>query len=533
MTISAARPNFFLLLELNPDEKWDLAVYKKALQEKNRQWNRDSDGVAKKALLAQVNRALLPQIREVMETATLRQKEAEEARELLSRRYRIENEYFEKQLILLNLKEQAEPDEIARFIKDFKHIASAESIQKRITVKILQANEQNDHEPASLDASMISNIADRLEILHMETLYDLVQCIPQCKTATVFHAAEKIYTDEVRQHSTAESTVRVELAGFAMNLFKTDEMRARYDEALRQTSLQQLLKDLEDSAKRCKIKEIHPRQVLYYLKQAAKNGWKEQEALKHLKEHGRTRQWFVTIPESVLTEEEKHYRVDNESTQIEHMRTVDSTAPIENVQELQYHILNSAIRLYWKWPPDCQAVYISYGAGTGAIQHNTADVTTCYVSQAEYDRLGYYDISGNWDQHYSILISSIIDQGGGHIVGNGTHIHLHLHKTVLTYEIQLAQIRHRKRVLYMVVNTSGPIPPLVLISKAHGLPLKKTDGDRFYTIEGQTNKKGEMRIDLPNTILPIQTFGKLFLEDERLYNTIIINHPARKQLRLS
>jgi hypothetical protein len=85
----------------------------------------------------------------------------------------------------------------------------------------------------------------------------------------------------------------------------------------------------------------------------------------------------------------------------------------------------------------------------------------------------------------------------------------------------------------MVVNTSGPIPPLVLISKAHGLPLKKTDGDRFYTIEGQTNKKGEMRIDLPNTILPIQTFGKLFLEDERLYNTIIINHPARKQLRLS
>lgn len=534
MTIPAARPNFFLLLELNPDAEWDQAAYKKSLQEKNRQWNRDSDGVAKKALVAQVNRALMPQIRQVMETIALRQKEAEDARELLTRRYRAENEYFEKQLLLLNLKEQAEPEEILRFVKEFKYIASAESIQKRITVRTCLESERDGHiQPEPLDVSMADNIANRLEILHMKTLYEFVQCTPQSETATIFHAAEQVYTDEIRQQPTPEITVKVELAGFAMSLFKTEEMRARYDEALRQSSLKQLLKDLEDSLKRCKIKELHPRQVLYYFEKAAEIGWQRQEALEHLKTYGRTRQWFITLPAPEPAAGEIARNLPAIRTYHEYISTVPSSAAIEDVQELQYHILKSAIRLYWKWPQDCQAVYISYSDETGMIQHNIEGVTTYYVSLSDYNRLGYYDINGTWDQHYSILISPIVDRDGLHVVGNGTHIHLHLHKTVLTYEIEPAQIMHRKRLLYMIVNATGPIPPLILISKAHGLPLKKTDGDRFYLIEGQTNKKGEIRIELPNTPLPPQTFGKLFLEDDRLYNTITIHHPARKQLRLS
>ena len=135
MMMPPTRPNFFLLLELNPDETWDQALFESALQEKTRQWNRDSMGIAKKALPAQASRALLPQIHQVMENRTLRKKEASEARKLLATRFQVEHENFEKQLMLLNMKEVAEPEEIDLFIKEFKNIIPTRIIQQRITGK--------------------------------------------------------------------------------------------------------------------------------------------------------------------------------------------------------------------------------------------------------------------------------------------------------------------------------------------------------------------------------------------------------------
>ncbi|MBV9259547.1 MAG: hypothetical protein JO215_16145 [Ktedonobacteraceae bacterium] len=295
--IEPTRPNFFLLLELNPDEPWVPMLYQKALQDKIRQWSRDSMSIAKKALPAQANRALLPHIREVMENLELRNKEAEEARKLLATRYQAAYARFEKQLMLLNLKGSAKQEEIELFCKEFKHIMPSRELKRLIKVKIHQAHPPTSHLPQLLDASMIKNIEDRLEIIHAQTLYELLRSPRKSTTSALFQAAQALYADEVRKHPTAEVTTRIELAGFAMNLFKTDEMRARYEETLRQMSLQQLLKDITESTRRSEIKEVHPRQVLYYLKKAEEAGWSEEEALDQLKEHGRTQQWFITVPQ--------------------------------------------------------------------------------------------------------------------------------------------------------------------------------------------------------------------------------------------
>jgi hypothetical protein len=113
-------------------------------------------------------------------------------------------------------------------------------------------------------------------------------------------------------------------------------------------------------------------------------------------------------------------------------------------------------------------------------------------------------------------------------------IHIHLHKTTLTYEIQPPRLLYRRRTIYIVADKPGPIPALVLVSKSGSLPTQRADGNIFHRIEGRVNKKGEMSIDLPNLPLPSPTFAKLFLEDDRLYNTIIIHHPSSyEQLRLS
>ncbi len=55
MSIDNTRPNFYILLGLNPDESWDQAKFERVLREKRTQWSLDGSGVAKKAIVAKKN----------------------------------------------------------------------------------------------------------------------------------------------------------------------------------------------------------------------------------------------------------------------------------------------------------------------------------------------------------------------------------------------------------------------------------------------------------------------------------------------
>jgi hypothetical protein len=285
------------------------------------------------------------------------------------------------------------------------------------------------------------------------------------------------------------------------------------------------------------IKEVHPRQTQYYLKEAVEAGWQEQEALEQLKEYGRTHHWCITIPMKIEPEKQHNNDTENIYDIPSHLIPISLTQPpaqIENVQQVQYYILHSTIRLYWQWPDGCQAVYISYGDRSEVIEHHTPSVTTLYVSRSEYEELGFYDIKGIIHQRLSILISAIMEHHGLQITANGVTIHIYLHKTTLTYEIQPPRLLYRRRTIYIVTDKAGPLPALVLVSKLDSLPEHRADGNIFHRIKGRVNKKGEISIDLPNTPLPSPTFGKLFLEDDRLSHTINIHHPSSyEQLRLT
>jgi hypothetical protein len=293
---ASPRPNFFLLLALNPSEQWDTERYQQALQQKTAQWSRESQGVTKKALAAQINRTLLPQVQEVMENPVLRENEAVAARNLLARFYRMKHDQFERQLTLLNLKDTAEPEEIAAFISDFKHILQPDEIRKRITVKIASTTDAGTGQPQELDASLLKNITDRLEILHMKTLYELLQASNKEETASLLHISEELYTSLVRLQPSVESTVKMELAGFATTIFQSETMRACYDTTIQMQSLQHFFKDLDDSMRRAANKELSPRQILFYLEEACQAGWDEDEALQQLKMHARLHHWFLILP---------------------------------------------------------------------------------------------------------------------------------------------------------------------------------------------------------------------------------------------
>src|SRR5579885_2471900 len=73
------RPNFYILLDLDPRERWDAGKFEARLEEKRREWTRDGSGVGKKAIEASRNMGLIGQIRQVMGEDELRQKEAKDA----------------------------------------------------------------------------------------------------------------------------------------------------------------------------------------------------------------------------------------------------------------------------------------------------------------------------------------------------------------------------------------------------------------------------------------------------------------------
>jgi hypothetical protein len=525
----SSRPNFFLLLDLNPEERWNHGKYQKALQDKICQWDRESASIAKKALPAQANRSLLPQIRQVMECAALREQEAEEARKILLWRYQEACTHFEQQLTLLNLKEEAAPEEVELFIQEFKHIVPASAIQMRITVKINPAVKGDNNGPRPLDASLTKNIADRLEFFQQKTLYEFLRCSRTSATEELLIQANKLYTQEVRRHPTPMTIARVELAGFAMTIFKSDEMRARYDETLRQSVLQQLFADLAASLKRSPTRELHPRQIRYYLERAVAAGWSKDEALACLKEQSRLQQWLLTLPAK-----DDEWRVENIAT-VSH-DPFDPLLPsldTDNVRQLQYCLHLSTIQLYWQWPEGCRGVFLSYREQPGPLQHYAPGVMTYNVTRAEYERQGYYTLRvGTRNQSYHLLISAIVEQNGVQRLASGVQLHIHCHKIRLTYEVLPPHLLRRQRLLALHADLPGLLPPLLLVGRSQQQPARRTDGTRVLHIDGRrTDSRGGLLVPLPKLPSAPQMFGKLFLEDERFAGMILIHHPG--QMRIS
>lgn len=296
MTTSPPRPNFFLLLGLNPNATWNQSQFEQVLKEKINQWARDSSGVARKALTAKTYRALIPKIREVMADPELRKQEADTAKTAMAQDNQAKQEQFEQQLSFINAKDSITEEEITKIVDAFKDILSAKEIRSRIKPEIISSSATPTKTIRPLDTSLAKNISDLLQIVHMSSLYELLERTNKTATPELYRAAEALYTRMVRLPPNADVTVKSQLAGLARDVFKSHEMRTRYDETLRLASLHQQLKELDDFIRISKDKELNVNQIQIFLAKAQAKGWKEQEAFEQLKEHARQRKWILTAP---------------------------------------------------------------------------------------------------------------------------------------------------------------------------------------------------------------------------------------------
>lgn len=295
---SPTRPNFFVLLGLNPHVPWDQAVFERVLGEKQRAWSVQQNKVGKIALESKKNLAYFGQIKVVMADEKLRQAEAAAALVILAAEREAKKGEFEKQLSFINAKDSIEQAELDKFIDDFQDIYSAAEVRNRVKVKVAPSGSHSTSPDQLLDPSVFKNIVDLLSIVKKSSLYDLLQLSDATATAQLRAAAAELYKNVVgRLTKTAEVTALNELAGLAKTIFQSEEMRQRYDANLRRASLDLLLTDLDMVMNRAVTKEVQAGQVNLFLENAQKAGWKRDEAYNRLKEHVRQRKWSLAPTE--------------------------------------------------------------------------------------------------------------------------------------------------------------------------------------------------------------------------------------------
>lgn len=136
MTTDNTKPNFYILLELNPYEPWDQTKFEQALNRKKAQWAGDALAVGKRAQLGKRYLSLTPEIRRTMEDPELRAAEALLAEVELATQKEKRREEFERALSLINAKTSLEEIEARKLIEEFNDIFPEEQIRSRITAPI-------------------------------------------------------------------------------------------------------------------------------------------------------------------------------------------------------------------------------------------------------------------------------------------------------------------------------------------------------------------------------------------------------------
>ena len=293
---STARPNFFILLGVSPEDSWDQEKFKETLKAKRGEWTRKSSGVGAVAMEARRNLALYGEIEAVMLDQGRRDDEALAAKKELQAGQGAKIGQFERQLEMLARKGFLEQTEVDKLINDFKDVLSVKDIRDRIKVPVQASDTQTTKTQQQLEPATVKAINERLQILQKKDLYDLLGMTPSVSNDQLLKAAQALGEDMLRrQPKTPEVTLKSELAGHAKLIFKTKDTRQKYDESLRYSTLNALLEELEKIVAIQKGR-LYPGQVTPFLEQAAEARWSKDEAINKLNEFANKRRWFVEVP---------------------------------------------------------------------------------------------------------------------------------------------------------------------------------------------------------------------------------------------
>lgn len=226
-------PNFYILLGLSPYDEWVPDKFVETLKEKRNKWSRESTGFGPKALAAKKNLALIPDIERVMGDVTQRALQARSAKEILAKEHQEQLVAFEQRLTDVGQKGYFEPEEVTKLVGDFKDVLSEREIVAQI--KFHTSSPRPPLEVRPLETSVLADISEKLALVNMSSLYQLLGLQQTASCAELVDAADSLFEEMMqRQPKTPEVIAQTKLASHARTIFNTEANRRRYDESLKQ-----------------------------------------------------------------------------------------------------------------------------------------------------------------------------------------------------------------------------------------------------------------------------------------------------------
>ncbi len=230
--MSANRPNFYILLELDPSVD-DWARIEARIQEKRREWSRQkSMGNPASKRKAQRHLGMIRQIQAMLQEAEGRKQEAKAAEKILKKARQTELKDLDKHIdVLLAGGQTYTADDRSALVKRFKGKLPEKDIVARLKKKGMKpaAGRRATARP-TLDPATARQIRSILAFLNEESLYSFLTLSPRSSLQALRRQADELYKELKRKGKTdAESSARSELTGFCLKIFSSEDARLRYD----------------------------------------------------------------------------------------------------------------------------------------------------------------------------------------------------------------------------------------------------------------------------------------------------------------
>ena len=282
-----ARPDYFALLDLDPEAPWDDLLFEAAVAAKQREWSRLTTHPTIKGLEAQENLRRLSEIRRALRDSAHRAAaiEAAMAGRRATRQAKLADLERAIQLISINgfAYEQQVGDLVARFNPPFTEA----EIRHRITVEV-RSSEQ-------LEPAQARKIQELLGQLGQRDLYEFLELPSNATLTDLRRRAGEIY-DDVQRYATKTPKIsaRAELAGYCLDLFKDGPTRARYDATRRELAFGPLLEQVDLAASGSRA--ITAAQFELLLIEAQRLGLERAEAARRIQARATERGWAIESP---------------------------------------------------------------------------------------------------------------------------------------------------------------------------------------------------------------------------------------------
>lgn len=236
------RENFYVLLGLSiePQEQ-DEEKIRKAINKKRSEWSQLRNHPTK-AVKAKFYLSMLPEINKVMlESPYTRKEEWKQAVRAQKEKEKVKFEFLDECIEFLCSKGCIFEDEIKALQNKFD-VFSKDEIMKRIKVPVhlSKNNALNKIENIKqIDVTIINKIKANLEIVKAKSLYEFLE-ISKASPISVLKMASKYKYGQIRKIASkdAVTTAQTILQGLCDDIFKDEESKKSYDEALKKEKLE-------------------------------------------------------------------------------------------------------------------------------------------------------------------------------------------------------------------------------------------------------------------------------------------------------